>query len=117
MKALIFDCDGVLVDTEKDGHRAAFNQAFAEIGLDTEWSVDDYGALLKVAGGKERMHHHFSTTAWPDQARDDQTAFITALHQRKTAIFADLIAGGGLPLRPGIVRLVDEAAGHLTDRQ
>ena len=53
MQALIFDCDGVLADTERDGHRVAFNKAFTAKGLDLEWSVERYGELLKTAGGKE----------------------------------------------------------------
>ena len=59
MKALIFDCDGVLADTERDGHRVAFNRAFAARGLESRWDVPTYGELLKVAGGKERMRHWF----------------------------------------------------------
>jgi HAD superfamily hydrolase (TIGR01509 family) len=110
MKALIFDCDGVLVDTERDGHRVAFNQAFEEYGLDTVWDVDRYGELLKVAGGKERIRHHFETTGWPDEAADDPGDFVAKLHKRKTAIFKEIIASGKLPLRSGIVRMVDEAA-------
>jgi HAD superfamily hydrolase (TIGR01509 family) len=109
MKALIFDCDGVLVDTEKDGHRVAFNATFSEFGLDDEWDVPYYGELLQVAGGKERMRHHFETHGWPEAAGSDHDAFIAALHQRKTAIFTDLIAKGSLPLRPGVQRIVDEA--------
>lgn len=65
MQALIFDCDGVLVDTERDGHRVAFNRAFAEAGLGTEWSVARYGELLTTGGGKERMRRHFDETGWP----------------------------------------------------
>ena len=53
--ALLFDCDGVLVETERDGHRPAFNKAFQEMGIDAVWDVDEYGELLKVGGGKERM--------------------------------------------------------------
>jgi HAD superfamily hydrolase (TIGR01509 family) len=108
MQALIFDCDGVLVDTERDGHRAAFNQAFRAKGLDVEWSVEFYGDLLKVAGGKERMRHYFETNGWPDDI-DDQTAYLADLHQTKTALFTEIIASGKLPLRPGIVRIVDDA--------
>lgn len=107
MRALIFDCDGVLVDTEKDGHRVAFNQAFAEAGLDTVWDVPLYGELLKVAGGKERMTHYFETSGWP-RGRDPDT-LVPALHKRKTAIFTELIASGRLPLRTGVARIVDEA--------
>jgi len=83
LQALIFDCDGVLVDTERDGHRAAFNQAFAERGLDIEWDVPLYGDLLKVAGGKERMRHYFDTTQWPDNItdRDDFIKLRNATHE------------------------------------
>jgi HAD superfamily hydrolase (TIGR01509 family) len=109
MKALIFDCDGVLVDTERDGHRVAFNAAFKEFGLDDEWDVAYYGELLQIAGGKERMRHHFEANGWPTAAGDDHDAFIAALHARKTAIFTDLIADGSLALRPGVQRIVDEA--------
>jgi HAD superfamily hydrolase (TIGR01509 family) len=107
MKALIFDCDGVLVDTERDGHRVAFNRAFAAAGIDAEWDVALYGELLKIAGGKERMTHYFNENGWPD-GKPAET-LIPELHKRKTAIFTDLIAKGSLPLRPGISRLVDEA--------
>ena len=109
MKALIFDCDGVLVDTEKDGHRVAFNQTFSEFGLDDQWDVAYYGELLQIAGGKERMRHHFETHGWPSAAGDDHDAFIASLHAKKTAAFTDLIASGSLPLRPGVQRIVDEA--------
>ena len=109
MQALIFDCDGVLVDTERDGHRVAFNQAFAKAGLQIAWGVDLYGDLLKIAGGKERMRHYFETHGWPESVSADKDAFLAEMHKTKTAIFADLIATGSLPLRPGVLRLVDEA--------
>lgn len=107
MKALIFDCDGVLVDTERDGHRVAFNRAFAAAGIDADWDVELYGELLEIAGGKERMTHYFNEAGWPE----GQTAatLIPELHKKKTAIFTDLIAKGSLPLRPGVARIVDEA--------
>jgi HAD superfamily hydrolase (TIGR01509 family) len=111
MKALIFDCDGVLVDTEKDGHRIAFNRAFAQLGLDAEWSVALYGKLLSVAGGKERIRHHFEIAGWPSAAAGDPDAFVAELHKRKTAIFTEIIATGQLPLRPGVARIVDAAIG------
>ena len=107
MKALIFDCDGVLVDTERDGHRVAFNRAFAAAGIDAEWDVELYGELLKIAGGKERMTHYFNRHGWPKGATAEK--LIPELHKKKTAIFTDLIAEGSLPLRPGIRRIVDEA--------
>ena len=109
MQALIFDCDGVLVDTERDGHRVAFNQGFAQAGLDATWDTEVYGELLQIAGGKERMRHYFEHQGWPDSAGEDKDAFLAELHKTKTEIFSNLIAGGELPLRSGVLRLVDEA--------
>jgi HAD superfamily hydrolase (TIGR01509 family) len=108
MKALIFDCDGVLVDTERDGHRVAFNRAFARMGYKTEWDVDLYGDLLKVSGGKERMKYYFNETGWPEGVSDKDT-LIADLHKLKTDIFMQIIESGELALRPGVARLVDEA--------
>ncbi|HTM95639.1 MAG TPA: HAD-IA family hydrolase [Croceibacterium sp.] len=107
--ALIFDCDGVLVDTERDGHRVGFNHAFAEFGIDAEWSVELYAKLLGVAGGKERMRAYFDEYGWPEGRRESRDELIAALHKTKTAITAGLVSEGGLPLRPGIARIVDEA--------
>ena len=90
MEALIFDCDGVLVDTERDGHRVAFNRAFAALGLPFEWSVAEYGRLLKIAGGKERMRSYFDQNRWPVEAVD-RDALIKRLHQLKTDYFIQLI--------------------------
>jgi len=108
MQALIFDCDGVLVDTERDGHRVAFNQAFAALGVDREWSVTRYGELLKTAGGKERMRRDFEETGWP-VPEAERDGFVAEAHKLKTRLFMELIRSGALPLRPGIARLVDEA--------
>ena len=111
IRALIFDCDGVLVDTERDGHRVGFNRAFAQMGIDAEWDVDLYGKLLLVAGGKERMRAYFDEYGWPADAEtaEARVELIVALHALKTEITSGLVAEGALPLRPGIARIVDEA--------
>jgi len=116
MKAIIFDCDGVLVDTERDGHRVAFNKAFAQKGYAIEWSVELYGKLLEISGGKERMIHYFDSYGWPSNVVDlatpygaDKDALIKELHKLKTDLFIQIIESGELPLRPGIARLIDEA--------
>ena len=108
IKAIIFDCDGVLVDTERDGHRVAFNRAFTAKGLDFEWGVDLYKELLKVAGGKERMRYFFDSQGWPPDVLD-RDIFIKEMHKMKTELFMKIIESGELVLRPGVARLVDEA--------
>jgi len=108
LKALIFDCDGVLADTERDGHRVAFNRAFAAKGIDAAWDVELYGSLLAVGGGKERMRHFFDERGWPPGA-GDRDAFIKELHRLKTDIYMEIVRAGELPARPGVVRLADEA--------
>lgn len=110
MQALLFDCDGVLVDTERDGHRVAFNRAFRQAGLDLEWSVERYAELLGTAGGKERMRRHFDETDWP-AAPDERDGLIASLHVLKTDLFMELVQSGAMALRPGVARLIDEALG------
>jgi HAD superfamily hydrolase (TIGR01509 family) len=110
MKALIFDCDGVLVDTERDGHRVAFNRAFRDFELDIDWDVALYGRLLKqVAGGKERLHRYFDEIGWPVEAGDDRAGYIARLHGHKSRIFSELVRDGAFELRAGVTRMVDEA--------
>ncbi|MDR2348696.1 MAG: hypothetical protein LBD90_08845, partial [Bifidobacteriaceae bacterium] len=113
VRALIFDCDGTLADTERDGHRVAFNQMFQEIGLPLHWSVEEYGRLLSVAGGKERI----ASVIGPDLARQlglpaDPAALRQAIipwHRRKTEIYVELLESGALPARPGVRRLMRAA--------
>jgi HAD superfamily hydrolase (TIGR01509 family) len=109
LKAIFFDQDGVIIDTEKDGHRVAFNEAFKAFGYDFEWDVDCYQELLQIAGGKERMRHYFHEEGlFPDLSKEEEDSFIKDLHKKKTEIFISLIETGKLPLRPGIRRLMKE---------
>ncbi|NJN49226.1 MAG: HAD family hydrolase [Alkalinema sp. RL_2_19] len=108
-QALLFDVDGTLADTERDGHRVAFNQAFQDAGLDWDWTPALYGELLAVAGGKERIQHFIDTKHPTYPAQADLTAWIAGLHKAKTQHYKDLLAAGTIPLRPGVKRLIDEA--------
>ncbi len=109
LEALLFDVDGTLADTEKDGHRVAFNLAFAEAGLDWDWDEALYGDLLAVTGGKERIKLYldkYNTTFNKPNAFDD---FVKGLHAAKTRFYTELMAEGKIPLRPGVERLINEA--------
>ncbi|QRQ85465.1 HAD family hydrolase [Cupriavidus oxalaticus] len=108
MKALIFDVDGTLADTET-AHLQAFNAAFAEVGLDWCWDEALYTRLLKVAGGKERLLHYWRMVD-PEEARGCKVReTIDAVHAIKTRHYAERVGSGQLPLRPGIARLIEEA--------
>ncbi|MCF6278351.1 MAG: HAD-IA family hydrolase [Anaerolineales bacterium] len=109
IKAVFFDQDGVIIDTERDGHRVAFNQTFKDFGYDFEWDVDYYHQLLQVAGGKERMKHHLRTKGFGVEIKPEEVDdLIKKMHKHKTAVFVELIEQGKLPLRPGVKRLMKE---------
>lgn len=115
LDAILWDMDGVLAETERDAHRVAFNRVFEDRGLETEWTVEGYGKLLEVGGGKERMTAHWNAVGWPESFADtegDDTARqarVKELHLAKTDVFNELIQAGTVPLRPGVERLIDEA--------
>jgi len=110
LKAIFFDQDGVIIDTERDGHRVSFNETFKEFGYDVAWGVEEYHELLQISGGKERMKHYLQTRGFgkpvPPAEVDD---LIARMHKRKTAMFIEMVESGRLPLRPGIHRFMQEA--------
>lgn len=110
---LIFDCDGVLADTERDGHLVAFNQMFDELGIPLHWSDDEYAKLVHIGGGKERLAS-VVTPAVRERLRlpahDEELRMVLARwHQVKTRRYKELVASGALPGRPGVKRLIAEA--------
>ena len=108
LRALIFDVDGTLADTERDGHRVAFNRAFTDAGLDWHWDVPRYGELLRVAGGRERILHFIGSDA-PHLDATEGDALARRLHARKTEHYLRLVGEGAVRLRPGVARLLAEA--------
>jgi HAD superfamily hydrolase (TIGR01509 family) len=114
-KALIFDCDGVLGDTEQFGHLVAFNQMWKDLGVPWQWSVEEYGRKLKIGGGKERMSSLFAEPAflqaWPaaPASESERRDAVAAWHKRKTEIYKEIISSGRIPARSGVKRLSEEA--------
>lgn len=105
MRAVIFDVDGTLVDSERDGHRVAFNRAFEEMDLPYRWDVELYGELLATTGGQRRLHAYLEDQGMDDDERDD---LVPRLHARKTELFQELVAEGRLEARPGVAALIDD---------
>lgn len=109
LQGLIFDVDGTLANTERDGHRVAFNSAFQEAGLDWYWSVEFYGELLKVAGGKERVIYFLNQYQSGLIARHKLDDFAAKIHRLKTKYYLQLLNSGKITLRPGTKRLIESA--------
>lgn len=107
LKAVIFDVDGTLADTE-EAHRQAFNVTFKEFGLPWHWNVELYVELLAIAGGKERLAYYCRTVDPMRLAQPDGMAFIVRLHARKTQVYERRVELGEVAARPGVVRLIRE---------
>jgi beta-phosphoglucomutase-like phosphatase (HAD superfamily) len=109
LKALIFDVDGTLAETE-EAHRRAFNETFRRHGLDWNWSKPAYVRLLSITGGKERLAFYIESLPLSDAERGAMIQRIGAIHETKTEIYGSMVAAGQVPLRDGVEQLIDEAA-------
>ena len=105
LEAVVFDVDGTLVDSERDGHRVAFNLAFEEFGLPYRWDVEEYGRLLRTTGGQRRIDGYLAGQGVPEEERAE---LAPALHRRKTALMSGLVDEGTVGDRPGVKRLLEE---------
>ncbi len=105
LQAVVLDVDGTLVDSERDGHRVAFNRAFEEAGLPDRWDVERYGELLAVTGGERRLNAYFEEQGMPEDEREE---LASRLHERKTEIFTEMAREGEIEARPGVSELLDE---------
>jgi HAD superfamily hydrolase (TIGR01509 family) len=110
LQALLWDVDGTLAETERDGHRVAFNRAFVDMGLAWQWDVAYYGELLRVFGGRERLLHDLQQRSDAPPTPAEREALARELHRRKNAHYVDIIAAGSIALREGVPELLDEAA-------
>ncbi len=108
LEALIWDVDGTLAETERDGHRVAFNRAFEEAGLAWRWGDAHYAELLRITGGRERLLHDMSRRTDAPVPAGEREALARAIHRRKSAIYADLVASGCIALRDGVLALMQE---------
>jgi HAD superfamily hydrolase (TIGR01509 family) len=113
-RGLIFDCDGVLADTELHGHLVAFNQMWKKLGVSWQWSPEQYAEKLKIGGGKERMASLFSEQEFQrafavPESEEDRKALIAKWHKEKTAIYQQIISSGAIPPRSGVKRIADAA--------
>ena len=107
LEAVIFDVDGTIADTERHGHRVAFNLAFEHLGLPYRWDEETYGRLLEVPGGRQRLDHYLSGQG---MAPGERASLAPELHRLKQELFLDLMRQGAAPMRPGVDRLLDELA-------
>ena len=110
LKALLWDVDGTLAETERDGHLRAFNGAFEALGVPWRWSEARYGELLRVTGGRERLLHDMQSQPQAPASGPARAELAAAIHRRKNALYADIVAAGDLPLRPGVRELIVDCA-------
>src|SRR5437016_316828 len=103
LRAVIFDVDGTLADTERDGHRVAFNEAFEAACLNYRWGIAEYGELLTTTGGRRRIERYLRSKKHHPA---ETTALAAELHRDKTRRFAELVRAGAMDARPGAAELI-----------
>ena len=108
LRALLWDVDGTLAETERDGHLVAFNEAFAAHGLPWRWSAERYGELLAIAGGRERLLHDLAAGPFAVRPPAELESLARVVHRDKNEHYARIVAAGTLPLRPGVADLFDD---------
>jgi HAD superfamily hydrolase (TIGR01509 family) len=107
LQAILWDVDGTLVESERDGHRVAFNQAFEDFGLPWRWDEASYGLLLRITGGRERILHDMATRADAPVLAGEREQLARELHARKNVIYAERLHAQGMPLRPGVAAVIE----------
>jgi len=110
IRALLWDVDGTLAETERDGHRRAFNQAFADVGVPWRWGEERYGALLAIAGGRERLLHDMQEQAAAPASALAREQLVEEIHRRKNQYYQQIVRRGELPLRAGVAELLADCA-------
>ena len=108
LRAILWDVDGTLAETERDGHLVAMNAAFAEFDVPWRWNEQRYGELLRVAGGYERLLFDMESQPLAPATQDERSALARRIHLRKNELYTALVDRGALPLRPGVLELFDE---------
>jgi len=108
LAALLWDVDGTLAETERDGHRVAFNRAFERCGLPWRWDDRHYGQLLRVSGGFERLMHDMATREGAPTSIEERAALARAIHAEKNAYYAHLVRSGAIPLRQGVLACMQQ---------
>jgi HAD superfamily hydrolase (TIGR01509 family) len=106
-EVVVFDVDGTLVDSERHGHRVAFNMAFEAFDLQYRWDEEEYGELLRIIGGQNRLHAYLRDQGMSEDERDE---LVPQLHKRKTEILSEFVEEGRIEVRPGVSRLLAELA-------
>jgi HAD superfamily hydrolase (TIGR01509 family) len=108
LRALLWDVDGTLAETERDGHRVAFNQAFDSLGIDRQWDESEYGRLLAVTGGAERLLYDMQNWVAAPSEPGPRMDLARHIQRLKNNFYAELVRGGRITLRPGVREVLGE---------